>query len=110
MPSPVLLLAAQPAEMNAVIARLERQGHTVQPFRTAWDALAMFGTAFPEMAVIGTIPRTPCLDLLIEDLMRYGVPILYINARPLEKSSPASIRHPRTPSARTGVDPPRPRP
>jgi len=110
MPSPVLLLAAQPEEMNAVRARLEREGHTVHHFKTAWDALAMFGTVFPEMAFIGKIPRTPCRDLLIEDLKRYGIPILYINARPIEKSSPASIRHPRTPSARTGVDPPRPRP
>jgi hypothetical protein len=70
-----LVLAESTAQRHWQERELAREGYEVRCFRKAWDALAMFGTEMPDIGVIGQAQDTECLELLIEDLERYGVPV-----------------------------------
>lgn len=78
-PRPLALILVESAPLRSFHAkRLEHAGYDVRCFQTAWDALSMFGDAMPETCIIGSARRTPCLDLLIDDLNRYGIPIRWV--------------------------------
>jgi hypothetical protein len=57
--------------------RTEAARQTLSLRESAWDALALFGEEMPAVAYIGTVAFTPRVELLIDDLRRYGVPIRY---------------------------------
>lgn len=69
-----LVLANNAGNMAPNNASLRRQGYTVRFFDNANDALTVFGVDMPVRAIIGPIVLTPCLQLLLEDLDRYGIP------------------------------------
>ncbi|AXB80034.1 hypothetical protein TQ38_025800 (plasmid) [Novosphingobium sp. P6W] len=70
-----LVLAESTVQRHWQERELAREGYEVRCFQKAWDALAMFGTEMPDIGVIGQAQDTECLELLIEDLERYGVPV-----------------------------------
>ncbi len=71
-----LIVGGSSSAIRREAAELLRFGYELRAFDTAWDALAIFGEAMPQVAVIGSLPQTPCLGLLLDDLKRYDVPIV----------------------------------
>lgn len=71
-----LIVGGSSPALRREAAELRRLGHELRTFDTAWDALAIFGEVMPALAVMGPLPPTPCLALLLEDLARYDVPIV----------------------------------
>nr|KIS30415.1 hypothetical protein TQ38_22610 [Novosphingobium sp. P6W] len=76
-----MVVAQAYAPRRLQVARLERGGYDVRSFRTAWEALTMFGEEMPDAAFIEPTEASSCLDLLIEDLKRYGVTMSWIAQR-----------------------------
>ncbi len=72
-----LVLGGPRTEAARQALSLRESGYRVRMPETAWDALALFGEEMPAVAYIGTVAFTPRVELLIDDLRRYGVPIRY---------------------------------
>lgn len=76
-----LVFASARNEVAWHLVALRQRGYEVRFVDNSWDALAVFGENIPEVAVLGPVRRTPCLDLLIDDLERYGVPVTRTQGR-----------------------------
>ncbi|SMP81894.1 hypothetical protein SAMN06296065_12024 [Novosphingobium panipatense] len=76
-----LVVASARNEVAWQLVALRQRGYEVRFVDNPWDALALFGEDIPEIAVLGPLRRTPCLDLLIDDLERYGVPVTRTQGR-----------------------------
>jgi hypothetical protein len=83
-----LVLAQAPVLVTREINELERRGYEVRYFRKAAEALTLFGNAMPTVAIIGPVSQTPALDLLIEDLAMYGVPVALSPRHSVERMAP----------------------
>lgn len=75
-----LVLGIARSDVRSRIDDLQRRGYAVCFVDRADSALAVFATDMPRTAVIGPVPQTPCLDLLMSDLRDYGVPVSRVAA------------------------------
>jgi hypothetical protein len=84
-----LVVAQADTARSRQVARLKGDGYDVRAFTTAWDALALFGEIMPDAAFVDPTDRSSCLDLLIEDLKRYGIVTKWIgNTRAIAAPAP----------------------
>ncbi|WP_152524583.1 hypothetical protein [Novosphingobium lindaniclasticum] len=109
-----IVVAASRGVVRAEIEHLKRGGFNVRFHGGALDALASFGEDMPLTAVLGPLDPHPANVLLMEDLDRYGVPV--VRAVPVAvpvsphgrraASSRAAMPHRSAPATRGGADGP----
>lgn len=81
-----LVLAQSPVLVVRAITELRRRGYEIRYHQKAVDALAQFGEAMPQVAVVGPVAHTSSLDLLLDDFATYGVPVVSASRRNVERS------------------------